>query len=60
MVGRAIGLALLCMLSACGKQRDLPGSPSAPPKPVTSLGASIITAQYVLPGRQRVPAPGMM
>jgi hypothetical protein len=53
---RSTGLMLLFILSACGKQDDLP----APPKADTSVSASIITAHYTVPARQRLPAPGMM
>lgn len=54
-----LGAALLLVLSACGKQQELPPPPKSPPRPVTSMGA-ISTADFVVPARPVLPLPGPM
>jgi predicted small lipoprotein YifL len=45
---RMLAVALLLFLAACGRHQDIPAPPKAPPRPVTSIGASS-TADYLVP-----------
>jgi hypothetical protein len=67
------GVAVVLAIAACDRQREIPGPPQSPPKPVTSAPVSasaptstvavighISTAHFVVPMRIVLPRRGWM
>lgn len=58
-IWKTMSVMILTGLVACGDNRNLPGPPHGPPRPVTG-GAFLETAHFDLPSRPVMPSPGMM